>query len=368
MKRIIALVLAALLLCGMGSALAEEYYNIVELRQQTPERLTQTYETKWRTVEIDAPIHLPTIDKLPALTLRTMPSYELILKQGEYNAWPSQAFACFSIRKNMESKFSMVPKGMTVDRQTWDEECPENNSYSRQEAIDFAKNLLKRFTPLNIDTDLTSLEHPRATGAYYLFDFQTGEIAEGHIRLDPTPTAVEKGSYFFSPKQCFHGAVYRGAGTCYTTYLPQELATAGSDIPLNIEIVDSEHYHLTVQTLAEEVALLADDIPLISFDKVLKTIESYIQAGHIRYISSIELCDLCGYMSPYKDDPVTWAIPCWRVSGGWTDSARDNTTAEELPDNLMLCINAQTGEAYDPYDTSKDRTRLKQLITWGQLQ
>jgi len=368
MKRIIALVLAALLLCGAASALAEEYYNIVELRQQTPERLTQTYETKWRTVEIDAPICLPAIDKLPALILRTIPNYDLVLGPGETNIWPPYAYASFSIRKNMENDFAMVPKGMTTSRQPWNEEYPENNSYSREEAIELAKELLHRFTPLNPETDLTSLEHPRATGAYYLFDFNTGEIAEGHIRLDPSPTAVEKGSYSFSPKQCFYGAMLRGHGTCFYKYVPDEPVIYGSDIPLTIEIVDSEHYRITVYTLAEEVRLLADDIPLISFDKILETIESYIQDGHIRSISSIELCDLCVYASPNKDDPLTWAIPCWWVSGGWTDSPRNNTTAEALPDSLMLCINAQTGEAYDPYDTSKDRKRLKQLITWDQLQ
>lgn len=64
--------------------------------------------------------------------------------------------------------------------------------------------------------------------------------------------------------------------------------------PLLLEIVDSERYQLFVYALAEEVELSADDIPLIAFDKVLETIESYIQAGHIRYISSIELYDLCG--------------------------------------------------------------------------
>jgi len=368
MQRIIALALAALLLCGAASALAEEYYNIVKLRQQTPERLTQTYETKWRTVEIDAPICLPAIDKLPALTLRTMPSYEISLEEGENNAWSPTNYARFAIEKNWESKFSMIPKGMTASRQPWEGELPENNSYSPQEAITLVKQLLQRFTTLNPDTDITSLDHPRTTGAYYLFDFNTGEVAQGHIRLDPSPTAVEKGSYLFRPKQCFHGAVFHGAGTCYQTYIQNESLPYSSTIPISIEIVDREHYLFLVFSLQEEVELLADDIPLVGFDKVLKTIEAYIQAGHIRYISSIELCDLCSYSSPNQDDPLTWAIPCWRVHGGWMDSPKDGITDQEIPNELMLCINAQTGEAYDPYDTSKDRNRLKQLITWDQLQ
>ena len=367
MKRIIALTLATLLLSGAATAPAEEYYNIVELRQQTPERLTKSYETKWRTVEIDAPIYLPTIDKLPAVTLRTVPSYEIALEEGENNAWSPKEYASFAIEKNWESKFTMVPKGMTVDRQPWEGELPENNSYSPQEGIALVKQLLQRFTPLNPDTDITSLDHPRATGAYYLFDFDTGEVAEGHIRLDPSPTAVEKGSYLFRPKQCFHGAVFRGAGTHYQTYIQNESSPYSSTIPISIEIVDSEHYLFLIFSLQEEVELLADDIPLVGFDKVLKTIEAYIQSGHIRYISSIELCDLCSYSSPNKDDPLTWAIPCWWVSVGWMDSPKDDITGQEIPNELMLCINAQTGEAYDPYDTSKDRTRLKQFITWDQV-
>ena len=366
MKRIIALALAVLLLCGAASALAEEYYNIVELRQQTPERLTKSYETKWRTVEIDAPIYLPTIDKLPALTLRTMPSYEISLEEGENNAWPPEDYASFAIEKNWESKFAMVPKGMTVDRQSWDGVFPENNQYTLQEAVAFAKQLLQRFTTLNPDKDIALIDHPQTTGAYYLFDFNTGEIAEGHIALEPTPTAVEKGSYLFKLKQCFHDAIFYGKGFIYRDYVSNEPIPFASDMPIKLEIVDSEHYLFLVFVLQEEVELLADDIPLIGFDKVLDTIESYIKDGHIHSISSIKLCDLCAYASPDKDDPLTYAIPCWWVSGVWKDSPKANITGQEL-NELMFCINAQTGEAYDPYDTSKNRTRLKQLITWDQV-
>lgn len=77
MKRMLALILAALLLCGTASALAEDYCTIAELRQQTPVNLTRSYETKWGTLEINVPIVLPDVQKLPAIAYRCVPDYKI---------------------------------------------------------------------------------------------------------------------------------------------------------------------------------------------------------------------------------------------------------------------------------------------------
>lgn len=52
MKRLFCMLMVMLTLLSVASA--EEWYSIAEIREQTPARWTQTYETKWRTITIDA--------------------------------------------------------------------------------------------------------------------------------------------------------------------------------------------------------------------------------------------------------------------------------------------------------------------------
>ena len=62
MKKWIAYFLLSLLaLTPIPSLGQAQYVTINELRAQIPEKWTQTYETKWRTVEVDAPILLPDV-------------------------------------------------------------------------------------------------------------------------------------------------------------------------------------------------------------------------------------------------------------------------------------------------------------------
>ena len=38
-----------------------------KFRENTPERWTESYETKWRTIQIDAQIDVPDVEKLPVI-------------------------------------------------------------------------------------------------------------------------------------------------------------------------------------------------------------------------------------------------------------------------------------------------------------
>ena len=365
MKRIIALTLAALLLCSAASALAEEYYNIVELRQYTPERLTKFYETKWRTVEIDAPILLPSVDKLPALVLRRMPMPDITLDDGAVSVWPASNYAEYLIEMNQEHTFAMLPKGTHASRQEWNKRQAENNDLTPEEATEIAKQLFRRYTLLDLENDVTWPDQPTARGAYYQFDYQTGR--SNGIPLEPSETAVHKGSYEFVFEQKFRHAVFYGPGTSYTKSAVKSNEPVAEGSSGYISVTDREHYTVKIDHYLEEAELLAEDIPLVSFDVVLQAIEPYILGGNIRSIESIRLCDLCSYVPPEGDDDVFWAVPCWTVRGYWKDSPTDEITAYDYPDHTLY-INAQTGKAYDPFDRSVDRNRLKQLITWDQLQ
>lgn len=49
----------------------QAYVSMAQLRMQVPARWTESYETPWRTIEIDVPIHMPQVDKMPVLKIST---------------------------------------------------------------------------------------------------------------------------------------------------------------------------------------------------------------------------------------------------------------------------------------------------------
>ena len=61
-----ALALVALFGVNGGTAKAE-WQSIKEVQENTPERWTESYETKWRTIQIDAQIAVPDVEKLPVI-------------------------------------------------------------------------------------------------------------------------------------------------------------------------------------------------------------------------------------------------------------------------------------------------------------
>ena len=72
MKRLFCILLVMMALISAAST--EEWCTIADIREKTPARWTQTYETKWRTIPIDATIEVPPGDAFPILKVRKMPA------------------------------------------------------------------------------------------------------------------------------------------------------------------------------------------------------------------------------------------------------------------------------------------------------
>jgi len=67
MKKRLFLLLVLLMMLSVANA--EEWVSIKELRVQTPSHWTKTYETKWRTIVIDAQINIPQVDRAPVILI-----------------------------------------------------------------------------------------------------------------------------------------------------------------------------------------------------------------------------------------------------------------------------------------------------------
>ena len=366
MKRVIALILAALLLCGMGSALAEEYYNIVELRQQTPERLTKSYETKWGQVNIDVPIIIPEYDQLPAIAYRPLAgSKEFPSAATETLADDDAGLWSFSV--NMERNWKAVPKGYGASDKPYDQAIAENNGFLPEEATAFADALVRKYTSLvpGIDTDPLQA---KAGSAYYLYDWDTGEFIDGLGPIDDE--TLNKGSYRFSIRQWFHGLpLETRTGVGGYTFLSDapfsDYGIIGSFIFM--DIIDMEHYSFDM-LLCEETALLAEDVPLVDFDTVWTSVEKYIETGHIHSVQSIRLIGMTGIVPPGGNsyaDRTCWGVPFWEIECEFWQNPNDGSVDV---DTLYLRVDAQTGKIPDLYSKDETRLRYHELITWDQLQ
>lgn len=60
----IGLILSVLFLFA-APAFAESYTSIQQIAETTPERWTETYETEWRTIQVDAEIIVPDVEAFP---------------------------------------------------------------------------------------------------------------------------------------------------------------------------------------------------------------------------------------------------------------------------------------------------------------
>ena len=67
MKKLMLLILLVLPLLSLASA--EAWLSIADMQAQAPQRWTQTFDTPWRSVAIDAAIRVPQVDKLPVVFL-----------------------------------------------------------------------------------------------------------------------------------------------------------------------------------------------------------------------------------------------------------------------------------------------------------
>ena len=70
-RALAALTLTAALAAPIGgTAETTEYYTLGQLRERTETRWTQTYETPWRTLNVDANIYMPEADSTPVFKMK----------------------------------------------------------------------------------------------------------------------------------------------------------------------------------------------------------------------------------------------------------------------------------------------------------
>lgn len=374
MKRFLAALLA--LVCCAPSVSAESgYCSMKEIREETPERWTETYQTQWRTVEIDVPIEVPQIDKLPILKIDTGSSavaqdrrtaYEYVC----YN--DSRGFDGFT-SKALSMEYDLTPAQSRklagrFERGERPNVQPEGVTLGYEDALALCYEEIQRLWGLSASQ--AGLLEVTAYDGVYTLKRKNGEKIWGK-RVDG-----RTGFWGFTFDQLFHGISMESCdnGNAYDDYF--FIGTAARPI-INFSIWSNDRYQASASVYGE-TAVVYEDVPLRSFADAKAAIEGEIIAGHLRYISKVKLCYI-PYLDPAEKEAL-WLLPAWYVEGIYTGNAQkdlepvyadDGSLAGYeggVNDGMVVAYEANRGQLIDRKDTSSKRRNVPEIITWDKAE
>jgi hypothetical protein len=381
-----------------GASLAQrEYWSIGELREQTPARWTQSYKTKWRTVEVDAAVRLPDTDAVPIVKVAygvpdTVPT-------AEESGWEEVERRYDSLVLYNASK--QAPKsvgGKRVNqnaeaRETWRSGFAPENKYVPMSDIPYGEicaMIRENLSGFGYDPGQFELETPTEMWAQHWFFYG--------YKKDALP-----GQLLLNARQKLNGLpifhhIHEAVRDHYHGESRTDEMWARFELNAGYDAYGEKMSHLFV-TAAKPVETLAEDVPLCAFDKVIAAIEPEINAGHIRKIYEAEL----GYVI-YNEPGVYFSRkeplvegrnspeemeealaqgakereaarydlrPMWQVNCLWVrspggklrETASYTTDERNTLDYYQLLVDAQTGELIRESD-AYDRCEFKGFLSW----
>lgn len=383
MKKLPLFTLCACLCLSNAIAHAQpQYQTITDLREQTPARWTQTYATPWRDVEIDAPIDLPKVSAVPVLQIG-YDTREPAFPAAD-SGWDSvEARDGMVILYNNDPKIPRKVDGEKINQsqeasgQSYDGFAPEN-TYVPMSDVSFGTitaSINAELTQFGYDPAVFRVASPLRLWAQHWYyygkkqDALPGTVlmeilqqANGLPILNHVYSAVSNPNGERRSDEYFE---FFRLNACYDGY--------------------AERLASLFINAAKVTNVLAEDVPLCSFDTVRKTVEPLISEGHIRKVYELQFGYLL-YNEPgvyhgqtdadasYYDSMRFYAKPVWQVNCLYAQSSKDRlretasyTTDERNSlDYRQLLIDAQTGKLIKE-SSAQDRCEYKGFLSWNEV-
>ena len=404
MKRWIATLGALLLVPTLASAQGD-LVSISELRAQVEQmgRWTQTYQVNGRTVDVDIPIVVPEVTTMPVFKcvpleipstikdqLKTygmeeqegildfdIQNYEEegtrflgILSKDRFEIYHNSPTLLLSMKpsdflktKKAEIPITEIKKGLSY---------AEDNELTVSEAKEAFAHILEDIYGEKVDFELERVRtDSRARKTKGMDDSELGETVDYY----------PKGTYILECYQTFQGIpLLMAANQMYgrketTVKWPSRINEFPYTVPhLWMQIMSLNEY-AAGGSLKTVCGVLEKDVPLISVEHILKTIEKEIQKETIQKIYSIQL----GYGSFLENETngVYDLFPIWMVECRYAYQSEEQFQYDEnhIDDykNRMgygrFAINAQTGKVFR-YDLELENKDLicPEIKTWEDAQ
>lgn len=358
MKKRMYILIAALLMMAMtalcpGSLAAADYVSIKELRETLPQRWTGEYVVehgapnqleKGDTVAVDVPIVVPEVDAVPVVRITWEPPAEgldgsLEVVRDDWNA------------KGITRNFPMDELAFPVleDHMTFTPELP----WEEAPAIAMAE--FQKWMPFMKDKELTPYFH-RSYGDSAGNGFQ--------------------GIYFYT--------TYYGIPHFIGNYpFRQELKSEKSEVEgraiaphsmVAMRIKRPGEFWTNIYT-SKEVGVDIDDIPLLSFDRIMEVLEQWVTDGYVYSLNEVSFGYMC-FIDPEKKGEEFVLLPVWAAKGRTREDLSlpfDLKTDQAVKDrggyfSSDIVINAQTGQPYDLLnDKRPDRLHVPHIVTWDEV-
>ncbi len=355
MRKHLFIVMLALLALFAGSAAAQEYYTLPEIREQAANGWHQTYTDKYgRTRQVDVDIEVFGEDTAPVVKA----------------CWNSKDFR---VDGPLGNPVNLIPEArkkgkgesiylydhepfMKVDLDRKYAEGYENNLALR-EVYDFCATLMQE---MGKDFYRDFLwEQPSVFSVPYSRDKKTGGV---YI------PAIYSISFL---QEEFGLPIITHVGDSF-----QSLNVVATKPSLQFNMSSQEAYSCSGKdfTVSE---ILAEDIPLCSVKTAIEGARTFIESGYVHDVTGLRF----GYVV-YSDPEADWSqrlssedVNTWYLVPSWVmtcvtllDPKVDDTG--ESPYYQDIAINAQTGEITNYFDTSLKGggdVRYKGFIPWDSV-
>lgn len=348
--------------------------SLSELRTEAANGWHQTYEIDGRSVVVDIPVQVPSVEAIPALETETLPLYTDVpdtskMSEGYDTAdhkycnekgffrvdTPSQAELRAFIRSRGDEEYprgyDMQPHIVRFNDLDWDTAYTYNLSATLRDADALMQSTLDTYfsdekielTPNWIYARAGLRAYDRKAGTF------SGEVWEG----SRAPLIV----YF---DQTLGGIpVITSAVEAFYKYMDVKKETAGSFHFGGIAILQDEgmpEWYTSAQfyNLLKVKEQLAQNVPLCSFATIRESCEKLINEGRLRSVESLRL----GYVAWYGANDTYTLMPTWVLEGELFESAaaqpRQPATADMPAEDGSILFDAQTGEFFDPLTMPKN--------------
>lgn len=365
MKKKVLTFIILFVLCRLNTGLCQEYLTLEQLKQQTPPRWVKTYQDRYgrsTEVDIDIQIHgstdaaiyklkLPYNQEIRCSNNNPYNSVENVRRKGgrrthTYTSFGEKIDVYFPYGKDYGN--NMTPSEMYAFL----------GERLADEGIDLEEFECTYPAQFDVLCNLSQSDGHTIASAFYHMELLQ-KINEMPLLTHAIASFKKRGSPDFCPN---------------LTFLMR----------------NENEYSLYVNKMIVE-SVVAEDIPLCSFEKIQKTIEEKIEKGYIQRVYSLKF----GYsiynakregskpLAAY-DAECYYAVPSWVIDCVYMVDPKktfDYHVEEELkrdPDAnerysngfKTITINAQTGEMLDPLDTSDKGwgdANYKGFIPWNKV-
>ena len=386
MKKILAALCALMLIPTLAGA---EKIRLSELKTQVPDYWEASYTSqKGRTVAFDAPILVPEADTFPIM--RVTRNYGNDVLKEKYGV-------------DTDAKEWIRHNRITLEHYDF----PYENLpiVGRRTAVYY--DLWQKENPINLDEVFAPNQDVSAGEAYRKMDALTKEILGEEYAILPTKAMVcdvirnrkgevaQCGAFTNKGQYDLEGWLsYRGIPLLGDPRYAQGSSDRFAE-DLCIDSMPSKLYWandnaFVLRSLAvSELETLVEDAPLCSFGEIQATVQKLIEEDKIQGVYSMALGYVC-WLDPEVDYPQKdtdraryeglrmpfVALPFWILDGEYVSMTGQDWSefpeyaeSSQNPDvrhasmgHRIICINAQTGEAIDPYDDSKERMYCPTII------